>query len=147
MLATGVFSSGGSTPARTTAARAAPATSHARRASSKHHSTAAVAGAANPSEIAVGVLNGTETPQLAHHAASELVGKGFSKAVALVGKPEGSNQVSVVEYTSGHHADAAAVASSLGISTVQPIEGSTAALAGSATVAVVIGQDKASSGT
>ena len=146
LLVAGVFSGGSSSPARTAGVRATPGTAPTRRASAKHHSTAGTAGAANASEIAVVVLNGTETAGLAHRTASELVGRGYSKAVALSGKPEGSNQVSAVEYTSGHHADAAAVARSLGISTVQPVEGSTAGLAGSAAVAVVLGQDKASSG-
>jgi hypothetical protein len=91
------------------------------------------------------VLNGTETTGLAHHVAGELAQLGYSKSLALGGKPEGAGQVTVVDYTSGHRADAQAVAHSLGVSTVQPIESSVSALAGSATVVVVVGPDRASS--
>jgi hypothetical protein len=150
MIATGVFSGGGSSSTATSGSSAtASASSHAKRASSKkpsHHSTAAIPGAASPSEINVVVLNGTETAMLAHHFASKLTQTGYSKAIALGGRPEGTNQVTVVDYTSGHRADAESVARALTISTVQPIESSASALAGSANVVVIVGLDRASSG-
>jgi hypothetical protein len=105
-----------------------------------------VPGAASPSEINVVVLNGTETAMLAHHFASKLTQMGYSKAAAVGGRPEGTNQVTVVDYTNGHRADAESVAHALGISTVQPIESSASALAGSANVVVIVGLDRASSG-
>jgi hypothetical protein len=150
MIAAGVFSGGGSSSTATNGSSATTrASSHAKRASSKrssHRSVAAVSGAASPSEINVVVLNGTETAMLAHHFASKLTQMGYSKAIALGGRPEGTNQVTVVDYASGHRADAESVAHALGISTVQPIESSASALAGSANVAVIVGLDRASSG-
>jgi hypothetical protein len=150
LIAAGAFS-GGSSHAGGTASTGAStrASSHAKRTSTKsathHASSSAAAGAASPSETNVVVLNGTETTGLAHHVASELTQMGYSKATALGGRPEGANQTTVVEYSGGHRADAAAVAHALGISTVQPLEGSASALAGSASVVVIVGQDKASS--
>ncbi|HEX4563578.1 MAG TPA: LytR C-terminal domain-containing protein [Solirubrobacteraceae bacterium] len=150
MIATGVFSGGGSSSTATSGSSAtASATSHAKRASAKKpspHSPAAIPGAASPSAINVVVLNGTETAMLAHHFASKLTQLGYSKATALGGRPEGTNQVTVVDYASGHRADAESVARALAISTVQPIESSASALAGSANVVVIVGLDRASSG-
>ncbi len=59
------------------------------------------------------------------------------------GRPPGANQVTVVQYTAGHKADAEGVARSIAVTTVQPMESSTAALAGPASVAVIVGLDKA----
>jgi hypothetical protein len=91
------------------------------------------------------VLNGTETTGLAHRVSSELQQGGYSQATALNGRPPGTNQHSVVQYTSGHRGEAEAVAHSLGVSQVQPIESAVTALAGSANVVVIVGADKASS--
>jgi hypothetical protein len=52
----------------------------------------------------------------------------------------------VVEYSSGHQADAQGVARTLGVTQVQPIEPSTASLGGSAPVVVIVGLDKAATG-
>ena len=49
----------------------------------------------------------------------------------------------MVEYASGHQADAQRVARALGVTQAQPIEGTVASLAGSATVVVIVGLDKA----
>jgi hypothetical protein len=152
LLAFGAFSGGGSSSKKeatgtAAAGTAAAASSSARKSkSAAHHSASSTGAAASPAETNVVVLNGTETTGLAHRVAGELVQMGYSKAAALGGRPEGSNQVTVVDYTSGHKADAAAVAQRLGVSTVQPIEGSASALAGSANVVVIVGLDKASSG-
>ncbi len=89
------------------------------------------------------VLNGTSTNGLAHHVSSELSEHGFTKATALTGHPPGANQVTVVEYASGHKAEAQSVARTLGVSQAQPMEGTVASLAGSATVVVIVGLDKA----
>ena len=101
------------------------------------------AAAATPAETNVVVLNATEKTGLAGHFASELQQLGYTKAVAVHGRPSGANQVTVVYYASGHQADGAAVAHALGISGAQPIEAAVSSLAGSASVAVVVGQDKA----
>ncbi len=49
----------------------------------------------------------------------------------------------MVEYASGHQADAEGVARSLSVTQVQPMESAVAALAGSAKVVVIVGADKA----
>ena len=91
------------------------------------------------------VLNGTETPHLAHKVSETLHQSGYTQATALNGRPPGANQFTVVEYASGHRSEAQGVARSLSVARVQPLESSTAALAGSATVVVVVGVDEASS--
>ncbi len=98
----------------------------------------------NPSETAVVVLNGTSTPDLAHHLASDLRQGGYTLAAASTGVPPGTHPTTVVEYTSGHRADAKAVAKALDVTQVQAIESTIASLAGSATVVVLAGADQAS---
>jgi len=90
------------------------------------------------------VLNGTEVNGLAHKFAEALHGTGYTQATAVSGTPPGGGQVSVVQYTAGHQPEAEAVAKSLSISQVQPIETATSTLAGSsADVVVIVGADKA----
>lgn len=101
------------------------------------------AAAVRRSETDVVVLNGTSTTGLAHRVSGELSQHGFSRATALNGHPPGANQVTVVEYASGHRAEAQSVARTLGVSQAQPIEGTVSSLAGSATVVVIVGLDKA----
>jgi hypothetical protein len=96
----------------------------------------------SPAETSVAVLNATEAEGLAHRTASELQQNGYSQATALNGKPPGQDQVSVVEYAGGHQAEAEAVARSAAVTRVQPIEAGVTALAGSATVVVIVGADK-----
>lgn len=100
--------------------------------------------ASNPSETAVVVLNGTGTPELAHHLASDLQQGGYTLAAASAGVPPGTHATTVVEYTSGHRADAKAVAKALNVTQVQAIESTIASLASSATVVVLAGADQAS---
>jgi LytR cell envelope-related transcriptional attenuator len=83
---------------------------------------------------------------LAHKISGKLRQSGYTRAAALNGRPAGSNQVTVVEYTGGHLRDAQGVARSLGVTRVQPMESSTASLARSASVAVIVGVDKAATG-
>jgi len=89
------------------------------------------------------VLNGTSAEGLAHRLAASLQQSGYSQASALNGTPPGSHQTSVVEYTSGHHAEATQVAKALSVSQVQPMEASVSPLAGGSTVVVIAGLDKA----
>ena len=89
------------------------------------------------------VLNGTETTGLAHHISADLQQSGYSQAAPLDGRPPGSGQVTVVQYSSGHQAEAEGVAHSLDVSQVQPLEPAVATLAGSASVVVIVGADKA----
>jgi hypothetical protein len=106
-------------------------------------STTSASHATNPAEESVAVLNGTETTGLAHRISSELQQHGYSQAAALTGRPTGGNQETVVEYAGGHRAGAEAVARSLGVSKVQPIEEAVSSLGGSAKVVVIVGADKA----
>jgi hypothetical protein len=99
--------------------------------------------AARPSEVAVAVLNGTSTVGLAHHLAADLLQSGYTQALASAAVPPGTHQTTVVQYASGHRADAQAVARALNVTQVQPLEGAIAAQAGSATVVVLAGADQA----
>jgi hypothetical protein len=99
--------------------------------------------APNAAETNVAVLNGTETTGLAHRVSGNLQQRGYSQATALSGRPPGANQVTTVEYASGHQGEAQGVASSLSVSQVQPMEAAVASLAGSAKVVVIVGADKA----
>jgi LytR cell envelope-related transcriptional attenuator len=101
------------------------------------------AAAVSPAETNVVVLNGTGTTGLAHRVSGELGQHGFTRASALNGRPPGANEVTVVEYASGHKAEAQSVAQALGATQAQPIEGTVASLAGSASVVVIVGLDKA----
>jgi LytR cell envelope-related transcriptional attenuator len=101
--------------------------------------------AVSPAETQVAVLNGTSTEGLAHRLSASLQQSGYSQATALNGTPPGSHQTTVVEYASGHHAEAAQVAQALSVSTVQPMEASVSPLVGGSTVVVIAGLDKAGS--
>jgi hypothetical protein len=89
------------------------------------------------------VLNGTETTGLAHRVSSALQQRGYSQATALSGRPPGTNQVTVVQYASGHQSDAQGVARSLSVSQVQPMEAAVSSLSGTAKVVVIVGADQA----
>jgi hypothetical protein len=103
--------------------------------------------ASNPSETHVVVLNGTETEGLAHRTSSNLQQSGYTLAAALSGHPSGSYPVTVVEYASGHHADASHVAQTLGVSQVRKLDPAVAAMANGATVVVIAGNDQAGAGS
>jgi hypothetical protein len=96
-----------------------------------------------PAETSVSVLNGTETTGLARRMSTELQQSGYSQATPLFGRPPGSNEVTVVEYAGGHEAEAEAVAHTISVSHVQPMEQAVAALANGAKVVVIIGADRA----
>jgi len=98
---------------------------------------------AQPEAESVAVLNGTETTGLAHAISNNLRASGYVQATALDGRPPGANQVTVVEFTKGHRADAEGVARSLSVTRVQPMEAVAASLSGAATVVVIVGLDKA----
>lgn len=149
-----VLSSGGgsshaksaATASTSTVANAGGTHAKAHRRASTTASTKAAPAAANPAETNVAVLNGTETTGLAHRVSGALQQRGYSQAAALNGRPPGANQTSVVEYASGHQAEAQGVARSLAVTQVQPIEAAVASLAGAAKVVVIVGADKAATG-
>ena len=129
---------GGGTP--TARSTSTPRSQSPKTGSPKASSTVA----ANPSETAVVVLNGTSTPDLAHHLASDLQQSGYTLAAASAGVPPGTHATTVVEYAPGHRTDAKAVAKALNVTQVQAIESTIASLASSATVVVLAGADQAS---
>jgi hypothetical protein len=124
-----------------TTARTQTTASHPAR---KSHKAASKAPTINPAETNVVVLNATEAEGLAGRTATQLQQGGYAKASALHGKPPGTGQVSVVEYTGGHRAEAEAVAHSVSVTHVLPIEAAVTALSGPANVVVIVGADKAS---
>jgi len=145
-----ITSLGGSSPSKSATIPAVSTSANgARTRSTAHHGTSskpaakAPAPAASPAETTVAVLNGTETTGLAHHISAHLQQSGYSQSTALGGHPPGANQVTVVEYASGHQAEAEGVARSLAVTHVQPLETAVGSLAGSATVVVIVGADKA----
>jgi predicted alpha/beta-fold hydrolase len=142
-LVVALLSLGGSSGGKSATASTASHVRTAHGKSSSASSSKPPAGAASPAETSVAVLNGTETSELAHRVSEQLHRSGYSQATALNGRPPGANQVTVVEYASGHRADAAGVASALGVGQAQPMEATVSSLAGSATVVVIVGLDKA----
>jgi preprotein translocase subunit SecG len=119
-------------------------TDHRAKSSTSHTSVGGTALSANAANTEVAVLNGTSTTGLAHRISAELRTQGFTKATPLGGTPPGANETTVVEYASGHSAEAQSVAHALGVSQAQPIEGTVASMANSAPVVVIVGLDKAS---
>ena len=145
-LVAALVASGGSSPKKHTATSKSVTTvsttgKHATK--RKKASTKTKARTLPPAETTVSVLNGTETTGLARQLSSELQQSGYSQATPLFGRPPGSNEVTVVEYASGHEAEAEAVAHTISVTHVQPIEQAVAGLAGAAKVVVVIGADRA----
>jgi LytR cell envelope-related transcriptional attenuator len=145
LLLGGGSSSPSSAPgsAGTAASRTGTHVSKTHSRASGGHSTKAFSAPPGSAETNVVVLNGTSTSGLAHRVSGELRQRGYTQATPLSGRPPGANQVTVVEYASGHRADAQSVARSLGVAQAQPMEAAVASLSGSATVAVIVGLDKA----
>jgi hypothetical protein len=142
---------GGSSTSGSATTPAPSASTHASKKASQTHATHTASEpatpAVGPAETPVTVLNGTETNGLAHDVAAGLQQDGYARAVALGGTPPGSHAVTVVEYATGHRAEAKAVAKAASVNDVLPMENAVAALSNSATVVVVVGADKATSAT
>jgi hypothetical protein len=139
---------GSSSPKGSTSAASTATTARGSHTGTRHHAaskTSSQTGShgANAAEASVAVLNGTETTGLAHRISGQLQQSGYSQATPLGGHPPGANQETVVEYASGHQADAEGVAHSLSVSKVQPLEAAVESLGGSAKVVVIVGADKA----
>jgi hypothetical protein len=143
LVSLGGGSKGGSSAASTSAKQASSGGESSGTKTSSSTQSSGGGTTVDRAQANVVVLNGTSTNGLAHHVSSELSEHGFTKATALTGHPPGANQVTVVEYASGHKAEAQSVARTLGVSQAQPMEGTVASLAGSATVVVIVGLDKA----
>jgi LytR cell envelope-related transcriptional attenuator len=97
--------------------------------------------AINPSTITVSVLNGTTVPGLAAQFADKAEAAGFQRG-NTANFTDQSKAESVVLYADGASRAARAVANRLGISQIEPIDSRSQALAGDATVVVVVGADQ-----
>ncbi len=146
VLIVSALSGGGSKKAgtaATTSSTASTETSSSTSSSTSSHHAAPPAQAGTPAETRVVVLNGTETSGLAHRISSNLQQSGYTQAAALAARPPGTHATTLVEYSTGHRADAQHVAQTLGVSQVQPLDAITTPLAGSAAVLVIAGADQA----
>jgi hypothetical protein len=102
------------------------------------------AAALKPSEIEVSVLNGTAVPGLAATYGDMVERKGFQLGAVTNSARSFTN--SVVMYKRGHAPEARRVASVLGISDVRLMSADIASVSGGAPVAVIVGEDNASTG-
>jgi hypothetical protein len=100
-----------------------------------------------PSKITVAVLNGTTITGLASQTADKLQQAGFVRGATRNSPTQGQQAQSVVEYAGNNSKAARLVANRLGITDIEPIDSQTQGVAGDAIVAVIIGADKASTGT
>ena len=101
------------------------------------------AAAPRPAEIQVTVLNGTAVPGLAATYSDQVEGRGFQLG-AVTNSPS-SFVDSVVMFERGNAPEARRVASALDISQVRLMTPDIASVSGGAPVAVVVGEDNASS--
>lgn len=99
-------------------------------------------GAVKPGSVTVAVLNGTTVPGLAATLSDEVGAAGF-KVGTITNFSDQQLAESVVQYAPGHQAEARAVSRRLGIAQREPVNPSSQALAGDATVIVIAGGDKA----
>jgi LytR cell envelope-related transcriptional attenuator len=96
----------------------------------------------DPSTVTVAVLNGTTVTGLAGTTGQKVVASGFRLGNVATASQQARAE-SVVLYRPGSSRQARAVARKLGISQIEPVDAQSAALAGAATVIVVVGADKA----
>lgn len=109
--------------------------------------TGSVRAASNPGVTRVAVLNGTGTPGLAGRLAQSLRSAGYRQAQKSAAQPPGTHPTTTVYYSSGHRADARAVAKALQVSALAPMDSATRAESKSAPVLVVAGADQATAST
>ena len=98
--------------------------------------------ATKPGEIEVAVLNGTAVPGLAAEYGNKVERKGFQ--LGAVTNSATSFTDSVVMFERGHAPEARRVAAALGISQVRLMTSDIASVSGGAPVAVIVGEDNAS---
>lgn len=98
--------------------------------------------AVEPGTVTVAVLNGTTVPHLAATLRDRIAAAGFKKG--MINDFSGQQLAeSIVQYAPGRQADANAVSRTLGIGRREPITADSRALAGDATVIVIVGTDQA----
>jgi hypothetical protein len=94
-----------------------------------------------PSRVEVAVLNGTAIPGLAAKVCDDVKANGFK--CGAVTNSQSSFSTSVVMYERGHEREAKLVGHDLGVRKQQVISSEIRGVAGGASVAVVVGQDRA----
>ena len=99
------------------------------------------AGPLNRSLVTVSVLNGTTVPGLAAQIGDEVESRGFQRG-NVANAIDQQRTESVVLYAEGADRPARVVARNLGISAIEPIDPDSQALAGNASVVVVVGSDQ-----
>ena len=99
------------------------------------------AGPLNRSLVTVSVLNGTTVPGLAAQIGDEVESKGFQRG-NVANAIDQQRPTSVVLFAEGAERPARVVARSLGISEIEPVDPDSQALAGNASVVVVVGADQ-----
>jgi hypothetical protein len=109
----------------------------------KGHSGKAHVARVQPGEIEVAVLNGTAVAGLAATYGDKVEGKGFE--LGAVSNTSSSFADSVVMFQRGHKPEAQKVAKQLGIDKLAPMNGEVQSVVSGADVAVVVGEDNASS--
>ena len=87
------------------------------------------------------MLNGTTVPGLAADTADKIEAAGFQRG-NTANSTDQTKAESVVLYASGASRAARVVANKLGISQTEPVDSDSQALAGDATVVVVVGNDR-----
>ena len=95
----------------------------------------------NPSAVTVSVLNGTTVPGLAAQIGDEVETQGFQRGNVANALDQQRTQ-SVVLFSEGREAEARLVARRLRIATVEPVDPDSQALAGNASVVVIVGSDR-----
>ncbi|HVD57264.1 MAG TPA: LytR C-terminal domain-containing protein, partial [Thermoleophilaceae bacterium] len=100
-------------------------------------------GAVRPGSVTVAVLNGTTVPGLAATLADQVTSAGFKAGTVANFTNNQQLAESVVQYSSGHEREAAAVSRRLGIDQREVATPDSRELAGDATVIVIAGGDKA----
>jgi hypothetical protein len=96
-----------------------------------------------PANVTVAVLNGTTVPGLAATLSDRVEDAGFRGGTVADFSPNQQLAESVIHYAPGHEREAAAVGRRLGISQREAATAESQALAGDATVIVIVGADKA----
>jgi hypothetical protein len=95
----------------------------------------------NPTTVTVSVLNGTTVPGLAAQIGDEVEAAGFQRG-NVANAIDQQRSSSVVLFAEGADREARLVARKLGIARVEPIDPDSQALAGNASVVVIVGADQ-----
>ena len=95
----------------------------------------------NPAEVTVSVLNGTTIPGLAASIGDRIEANGFVLGNVDNSADQGARNESAVLFAPGHEREAVAVGRKLGISQREPIDSTSQAIAGDASVVVITGTD------